>query len=103
MRVLILSGLSMAMLAGCSQKSNREMLTEACIADGEAPETCDCITAAMEDKLSADLFRRTAVAVGREKRDVEDFLESLTMDEQLEFASSLSAMITCEFAQQDEG
>ena len=37
MRVLILTGLCLAMLAACSQKSDREMLTEACIADGEGP------------------------------------------------------------------
>ena len=99
MRVLILTGLCLAMLAACSQKSDREMLTEACIADGEGPETCACITGAMEEKLSPDLFRRTAAAIGREKRDV---VESLTMADQLEFASSLTAMISCELAVADD-
>ena len=89
MRVLILTGLCLAMLAACSQKSDREMLTEACIADGEGPETCACITGAMEEKLSPD-------------RDVEDFVESLTMADQLEFASSLTAMISCELAVADD-
>ena len=102
MRVLILTGLCLAMLAACSQKSDREMLTEACIADGEGPETCACITGAMEEKLSPDLFRRTAAAIGREKRDVEDFVESLSMNDQLEFAASLSAMISCELTLQDD-
>tara|TARA_R110002126_G_scaffold130275_1_gene273530 strand:+ start:234 stop:545 length:312 start_codon:yes stop_codon:yes gene_type:complete len=102
MRVLILTGLGLAMLAACSQKSDRETLTEACIADGEAPETCDCITGAMEEKLSPDLFRRTAAAIGREKRDIEDFVESLSMSDQLEFAASLSAMISCELTLQDD-
>ena len=91
MRVLILTGLSLAMLAACSQKSDRE-----------GPETCACITGAMEEKLSPDLFRRTAAAIGREKRDVEDFVESLTMADQLEFASSLTAMISCELAVADD-
>ena len=34
--------------------------------------------------------------------DVEDFVESLTMADQLEFASSLTAMISCELAVADD-
>ena len=40
--------------------------------------------------------------ITREKRDVEDFVESLTMADQLEFASSLTAMISCELAVADD-
>ena len=43
MRVLILSGLSMALLSACGQKSDRDVLTEACIAEGEGPQTCACM------------------------------------------------------------
>ena len=101
MRVLTLSCLCLAMLAACSQKSDRELLTEACIADGEAPETCACISGVMEEKLSPDLYRRTAAAIGRQRRDVGDFVESLSMSEQLEFAGTLSAMISCELSGQE--
>ncbi|MEE2922866.1 hypothetical protein [Hyphomonas sp.] len=100
MRVLILSGLSMALLSACGQKSDRDVLTEACIAEGEGPQTCACITQAMEDSLSPRLFQRTAAAVGREQRDVEDFVESLSMGEKLEFASALTAMVSCDLTEQ---
>ena len=102
MRILILSGLSLALLAACGQKSDSEILTETCIEAGEGPEICACITTVMEEKLSPDLFRRTAAAVGREKRDVADFVESVTMREQLELAAVLSAMVSCELTQQEE-
>ena len=102
MRILFLFGLSLALLGGCNQKSDRETLTDTCVAEGENPEACDCITGTMEEKLSPDLFNRTAAAVGREQRDVEDFVSSLTMQEQLEFASVLTAMVSCELSTQAE-
>lgn len=102
MRVLILSGLALMLLAGCNQKSDRETLTQTCVAEGENPETCSCITGAMEEKLSPDLFKRTASAIGREKRDIESFVSDLTMEEQLQFASVLSAMVSCELTTSQE-
>ncbi|MAN45931.1 MAG: hypothetical protein GYB49_09005 [Alphaproteobacteria bacterium] len=102
MRVLILTFAAMAALTACNQKSDREILTETCVADGETPATCQCITAAMEENLSPDLFRRTAAAIGREKRDVSKFVSSLKLEEQLEFASVLTEMVSCELSQPDE-
>ena len=49
-----------------------------------------------------DLMKRTAAAVGREKREVEDFVASLTMDEQLEFAGALMGMASCEVSDAEE-
>ena len=102
MRVLVLTGLCLAMLAACGQKSDRDVLTEACVADGESREACECITGALEAKLSPDLMKRTAAAVGREKREVEDFVASLSMDEQLEFAGALMGMASCEVSDAEE-
>ena len=103
MRTLILSGFVMLALVGCNQKSDRDTLAQTCVANGESPETCDCITGAMEEQLSPDLFRRTAAAVGREKRDIEDFVSELPMSEQLEFASALTGMMSCELSVGEEG
>lgn len=103
MRILILTGFSLALLAACGQKSDREVLTEACMADGESREACDCITSAMESNLSPDLMKRTAAAIGREKRDVEDFVGSLTMDEQMEFAGVIAGMVMCEVSEAESG
>lgn len=99
MRTLLLSAAALTLLAACNQKSDRELLTETCIAEGERLETCECITGAMEEKLSPDLFQRTAAAIGREKRDVSRYVESLSTREQLEFASVLTAMVSCELSE----
>lgn len=101
MRVLILTFAAMATLTACNQKSDRQILTETCVAEGEAPATCQCITAAMEENLSPGLFRRTAAAIGREKRRVGKYVESLKLEEQLEFASVLSEMVSCELSLPD--
>lgn len=102
MRILLLTGMSLALLAACSQKADRDQLAETCIADGESPESCECIADAMEANLSSGLMKRTAAAIGREKRDVEEFVASLTVAEQMEFAGALSGMVMCEFSAAEE-
>ena len=52
----------------------------------------------MEAKLDPDLFKRTAQMIGREKRDVESFVTSLSGEEQLQFASVVNDMFTCKLS-----
>ena len=99
MRAIGLAGLAAAcLLAGCGGKTNHQRLVETCVADGEAPETCACIVDAMEAKLSPDLFKRTAVAVAREKREVEDFIDALPADEKMEFLGAAMEMGKCQLS-----
>ena len=95
MRHLITALVLAGAVAGCSQQSDRETLTQACVADGEKEETCACITDAMEEKLSPDLFKRTAAAVAREQQDIGDFVSSLPQEQQLEFATVLTDIFSC--------
>ena len=99
MRAFALAGLMAAgMLAGCTGGEGRDQLIETCVAEGEAPETCACIVDAMEDKLSADLFKRTVVAIVREQRDVGTFILSLPDDEKMEFYLAEQEMEKCDLS-----
>ena len=92
-------------LSGCDLvgPSGHDQLVETCKAQGEAPDTCDCIVDAMEAKLSSDLFKRTVVAVVREKRPVGEFILSLPDDEKMEFFHAEQAMESCNLTAEPAG
>ncbi|MEZ5945976.1 MAG: hypothetical protein R3C13_08040 [Hyphomonas sp.] len=100
MRFLAAAGLlTLGLLAGCSQaQSGKQQLAEACVDKGEEPGTCSCIVDALEAKLSPNLFKRTVVAVVREKRDVEAFVVSLPDDEKMQYFGAAIEMGKCELA-----
>nr|WP_321440433.1 hypothetical protein [uncultured Hyphomonas sp.] len=104
MRAMTLAGWALAMagtslLAGCDgMKDGHEQLVRTCIAEGEVPETCSCIVNAMEAKLSADLFKRSAVAIAREKRPVGEYILSLTDEEKMQFFEAEQEMEKCELS-----
>lgn len=99
MRVMT-SLVAIGLLAACSQAgSGRDQLVGACVAEGESPEACDCIVDAMEAKLSPDLYKRTVVAVAREKRDIESFIDSLPDDEKMEYFGAALEMGKCKLAE----
>jgi hypothetical protein len=100
MRAMTLAGLVFAgALAGCGgSKDSHELLVRTCIAEGEVPETCSCIVDAMETKLSADLFKRSAVAIAREKRPVGEYILSLSDEEKMQFFEAEQEMEKCELS-----
>ncbi|MEO1966667.1 hypothetical protein [Hyphomonas sp.] len=104
MRAMTLAGWALAtagvgLLAGCGgMKDGHDQLVRTCITEGEVPETCSCIVDAMEAKLSADLFKRSAVAIAREKRPVGDYILSLSDEEKMEFFEAEQEMEKCELS-----
>ena len=98
MRHLALSLAALALLASCSGNSDNKVIVTACTTGGENAQTCACIADAMEAKLDPDLFKRTAQSIGREKRDIETFVTSLSNEEQLQFAAVVNDMFTCKLA-----
>ncbi|MFN4025399.1 MAG: hypothetical protein ACK4MQ_11245 [Hyphomonas sp.] len=86
-------------LAGCGQgasaPSDRALLVQTCTEDGEAEATCGCIADAMENNLPSDLFRKTAQAIGRDRKDMMTFVGELSGDEQLAFTAILSDLFAC--------
>ncbi len=92
--VAILAALA---LTGCglAGPSDSQVLVDACVADGESEATCGCIATAMEKNLSPELFKKTADAVGRDKKDMMTFVGELTVQEQLSFSAVLGDMFAC--------
>ena len=100
MRAFALAGLMAAgMLAGCTGGEGRDQLIETCVAEGEAPETCACIVDAMEAKLSPDLFKRSVVAIAREKRPVGEYILSLSDAEKMQFFEAEQEMEKCSLSE----
>ena len=100
MRAITLAGLvAAAALAGCGGTGDsHEQLVQTCVAEGERPETCTCIVDAMEAKLSPDLFKRSAVAIAREKRPVGTYILSLSDTEKMEFFYAEQEMEKCDLS-----
>jgi hypothetical protein len=98
MRAIILAGLVAAgTLTGCGGKvkDGHAQLVDTCIAEGEVPDTCACIVDAMEARLSPDLFKRSVVAIAREKQPVGTYILSLSDAEKLEFFHAEQDMEAC--------
>lgn len=97
MKAGIVVAIAALALAGCglAGPSDQKVLVDACVADGESEATCECITTAMEKNLSPELFKKTAQAVGRDKKDMMTFVGELTVQEQLSFSSVLGDMFAC--------
>ena len=98
MRILALSLMALVALAACGGQNDHKALVASCTAGGESPAACSCIADAMQARLSPDLYKRTAQAIGREKRDVEAYIVSLPTNEQLEFAGVVNDLFTCKLA-----
>ena len=95
-RLFLSLGLIGFVLSGCGQQSQpRERLKAACVADAQPEATCECLVSALETRLPPELFQRLAVAVGREQREIGDFIRSLPQDDQLELGAALSDMFAC--------
>ncbi len=91
---LMIGGFAIA-LGACSQVTDAEALTKSCTERGERPEICDCLVNAMQTKLPPELFARTADTVGRQNREIEDFIRDLPEDDQIQFAVIVSDMDSC--------
>ena len=102
MKAGVVAAGALLMLAGCGPgadaPSDRELLVETCIADGEAEATCDCIADALQNNLPSDLFRKTAQAVGRDRKDMMTFIGDLSGEEQLAFSAVLNDLFACSLA-----
>lgn len=104
MRTIMLAGLAFAAaLTGCGgPKDSHDQLVDTCIAEGEVPETCACIVDAMQSELSPDLFKRSAVAISREKRPVGEYILSLSDEEKMQFFDAEQEMGKCELSAEED-
>ncbi len=98
LRQAVLAVLAVGVLGACSQTNDRTALTQTCVDRGESLEACACITGIMEEKLSPHLFKRTVQVVAREKRDIQEFIESLSDEGQSDYDVVLDDMFSCKLA-----
>ena len=97
LRILVPGVMALAITA-CSQPQPRDQLMQACLADEPSETMCECLVSSLENGVEPDLFRRVAVAVGREKRDIDEFVLSLPEEDQLALGAALTDMFSCTLA-----
>lgn len=98
MRFGIVSAAALAVLSGCGglgRPSDKQVLVATCLERGEAEATCDCIVGALENNLDPKLFSQVAQAVGREKQDMQDYLNSLSKEDLLAFSAITNDLEAC--------
>ena len=97
MRVAIVSGLSMAVLAGCGLlgPSDSQAVIATCIESGSSEATCRCEDAALKKGLPPELYKKFAKAVGKDKKNQLEYLTSLTDDELKAFSKVTNDLANC--------
>ena len=82
--VILLCG---SLLAGCSpNEQGKKVITEQCIADGEAIEVCDCLAAASSDKLDKPMFDMVVLGAQGAEAEVAGRMEELAPELRTKFA-----------------
>ena len=98
MRVLIVSAAAMAVLSGCGglgRPSDKQVLVATCLEQGEAEATCNCVVGALEKNLDPARLKQVAKAVGRDKQDMQDYLNSLPEEDLLAFSAITNDLEAC--------
>jgi hypothetical protein len=76
-----------ATLAGCSPNAQGiKVITEQCIADGEAIEVCECLGTASSEKLDKDLFDMVVLGAQGAEAEVAGRMEDLQPEMRAKFA-----------------
>ena len=81
-------------LAACSQnEAGKKVITEQCIADGEAIEVCECIAKEADAKLEQGLF--DIVVLGAQGSDLETarMISELDPQQQAKFTASVRQVL----------
>jgi biotin synthase-related radical SAM superfamily protein len=81
--VLLCGGL----LAGCSpNEQGKKVITEQCIADGEAIEVCECLAATSAEKLDKPMFDMVVLGAQGAEAEVAGRMEELAPELRTKFA-----------------
>lgn len=84
--------------AGPLGPSDRQVLVEACVAEGESEAACTCIADAFEANLPPELYRKTAQRIGRDGMNIAAFIGEFDADEMLAFSAAVEDMMECPLA-----
>lgn len=87
MRRLVPGLLLLAMLAGCNPNERGiKVITEQCIADGEAVPVCECLGKASAEKLDKVLFDMVVLGAQGAEQEVAGRMEDLAPEMKAKFA-----------------
>lgn len=103
MRVLIVAASALFVLAGCGGQSDKQALVSTCIENGESEATCSCVASALEKNLSPELFKKVAQAAGRDKQNMDEYLDTLPIEDLLAFSAVTNDLELCGEAAVTEG
>jgi hypothetical protein len=81
--------------AGSRGPNSRALLMADCQKQNTPVDECECIVSVMEEKLPADLFARTARAVGSEGQNVYSYIRQLPVEDQLAFGALTDGWAGC--------
>ena len=91
-----LAALVAAILAGCSPNGQGiNVITEQCIADGEAVEVCECLGKASAEKLDKPMFDMVVLGAQGAEQEVAGRMEELPPELKAKFS-----VVTTEISQQ---
>ncbi len=86
MRRLAALLLCVGALAGCGQnEAGKAAIVDQCLANGEAPEVCDCLARTSAEKLDPALFDIVVLGARGEDLVVQQRMDELTPDLQARF------------------
>lgn len=98
MRVLTVSALALVTLGGCGAiggPSDTQALIKTCIESGSPEATCSCEAEALEKNLPPELFKKVAQAIGRDKQNQLEYLNTLSVEELLAFSAVTNDLEAC--------
>jgi hypothetical protein len=98
MRVFIVAASALVLVSGCGalgRPSDKQAMVASCIDKGEAETTCNCVANALEANLPPELFEKVAQAVGRDKKDMVEYMFSLPADELFAFSKVTNELEAC--------
>jgi len=94
MRRLAASLLCVAALVACSQnEAGKTAIVDQCLANGEAPDVCDCLARMSAEKLDPVLFDIVVLGAKGEDLVVQQRMEDLTPDLQARFSLTIPQIL----------
>jgi hypothetical protein len=81
-------------LSACDQNgAGREVITNRCVAGGEAPEICRCFADESARRLEGDLFQIVVLGAQGMETETDRLMKELPAERQTDFSSSMREIV----------
>jgi hypothetical protein len=86
--------LTLLALGACDQNGpSRAVITDRCVAGGEAPEICKCLADESSRKLEGDMLQIVVLGAQGEETETDRLVKELPADRQLKFKAAMRGII----------